>query len=194
MEKLGLSELSDRILLEPGGWGVLVVDEARIGSVARELAEELTFALEQEGAGSVRIFGRLPDDLPLLDEIGGLGEGDIALLPLGAARIEPVTRLLDYGRARLAKGPKGLIVTSEEGVLSIAVGAPNLWSWIGPRVWGLDPGAGHLDVEARLGSLREGTGLQDTDVIERGEAGTLPADPVFAEWLVLLGRGDLLER
>ena len=30
------------------------------------------------------------------------------------------------------------------------------------------------------------------EVLQRAEAGTLAPDPVFAEWLVLLGKGDLL--
>jgi len=36
--------------------------------------------------------------------------------------------------------------------------------------------------------------MSDAEVLLRAEAGTLEADPVFSEWLVLLGKGDLLGR
>ena len=85
-----------------------------------------------------------------------------------------------------------MILTSEVGVIALAAEAPNFWSWVGPRVWNLDPLAGQLDREARLASLREGTGLSDAEMLLRVEAGALKLDPVIAEWLVLLGKGDLL--
>ena len=44
----------------------------------------------------------------------------------------------------------------------------------------------------RLESLRQWSGMTDEEVITRAEQGTLPGDPPYAEWLVLLGRGDLL--
>jgi hypothetical protein len=192
MIALGLAEFADRSLMEPGGWSAVVVDEARIGATARALEEELTFWLDEEGVGSVRVFQeRLPAPA-LIEELARMTSEDVALLPLPADIIVPVSRSLDYERARLAGRPRGVIVTSEAGLQALAAEAPNFWSWVGPRVWHLDALAGQLDAEARLSSLRQGTGLTDREVLERAEAGTLPPDPVFAEWLVLLGRGELL--
>lgn len=192
MKALGLAELADRTRLEPGGWFVVVVEEARIAATTEDLREELAFLLEDEGAGSVRVLSEQKLGPAIVDELAGLEPEDVALLPLPAPKVAEVCRALDYGRARLVGRAGGVIVTSPEGVKVLAAEAPSLWSWIGPRVWGVDPGAGVLDVEARLRSLREGTGRTDAEVVARAESGTLEPDPVFAEWLVLLGKGDLL--
>lgn len=194
MSSLGLAELADRTRLEPGGWSVLLVEEPQIGATTRELVEELSFLIEDDGAGSVQVVEAGRSGAMLVEEIARLGPDDVALVPLPADRIKLAARSLDYERGRLVSGPRGVILTSEAGVRVLAAEAPSFWSWIGPRVWTLDPSAGRLDTEARLASLRQGTGLCDAEVLKQAEAGTLAPDPVFAEWLVLLGRGDLLGR
>jgi hypothetical protein len=192
VKAIGLAELADRTRMEPGGWSVLVVEELQIDATTEELREELAFLIEEEGIGSVRVFSDHQPGPALIEELAHLGPEDVALLPLAADRIAQVSRSLDYGRARLVGHPRGVILAAETSVPVLAAEAPSLWSWVGPRVWNLDAQVGRLDVEARLSSLRAGTGLGDAEVIERAEAGTLAPDPVFAEWLVLLGRGDLL--
>ncbi len=192
MNGIGLAELADRIRLEPGGWSILIVDEHQIEATTQDMAEELAFLLEDEGAGSVRVLGGSNEGHALVKELSGLKPEDVALLPLPAEVIASVSRSLDYERGRLVGGPRGLLITSEAGLRIFAAEAPSFWSWVGPRVWRADLQAGQLDSEARLASLREGTGLRDEDVLERAQAGTLAPDPIFAEWLILLGRGDLL--
>ncbi|WP_437475641.1 hypothetical protein WME75_23765 [Sorangium sp. So ce1014] len=194
MSALGVAELADRTLLEPGGWSVVVVEEARIDATTRMLEEELIFGIEEEGVGSVRVFSERYTAPALVEALACMTPEDVALLPLSADVIVPVSRALDYERARLSGRPRGVIITSEAGLRLLAAEAPSLWSWVGPRVWHIDPLAGQLDVEARLSSLRQGRGLTDAEVLQRAEAGTLTLDPVFAEWLVLLGRGELLGR
>ena len=44
----------------------------------------------------------------------------------------------------------------------------------------------------RLEALRSHYGLTDEQVLERAQAKTLDWEPQVAEWLVLLGRGDLI--
>ncbi len=192
MNALGLAELADETSLVPGGWSVLLVEEHEIEATTEELREELSFLLEDEGVGSVRVFSGGQTGPTLVEELARLEPDDVAVLPLPVDRAEEVSRSLDYGRARLVGRPRGVIVTAEASVQVLAAKAPNLWSWVSARVWRLDPGEGRLDLEARLKSLREGTGFSDAEVIARAEAGTLPPDPVFAEWLVLLGKADLL--
>lgn len=192
MSALGVAEIADRIQLEPGGWFVVVVEDAQLDSSTRELEEELAFLLEGGTAGSVRVSRDASAPQVLIDETVKMGPEDVVVLPLPGASVEPVARVLDYDRARLIHGPRGVIITSKAGLQVLAAVAPNLWSWIGPRTWLLDPKAGQIDIAARLASLREGTGLTDAEVLQRAATGTLRPDPVFAEWLVLLGRGDLL--
>lgn len=192
MIAIGLAELADRTQMEPGGWSVGLVEESQIDAITRDLEEELTVLLDAEGLGSVRAFsGRDPGSV-IVEDLASLKSEDVALLPLPADMVLTVSRALDYGRARLLGGPKGVIITSEAGLRKLAAEAPSFWSWVSSRVWSIDPLVGQLDAEARLASFRQGTGLSDTEVLQRAEAGTLAPDPVFAEWLVLLGRGDLL--
>lgn len=72
--------------------------------------------------------------------------------------------------------------------------APNLASWIAGSIWHLvgTRALSAAETEERLVALRQRTGLSDDEVVGRSEAGRLPPDPEFAEWLTLLGRGDLL--
>ncbi|MCS6954139.1 MAG: hypothetical protein RMK57_15430 [Bryobacterales bacterium] len=73
--------------------------------------------------------------------------------------------------------------------------APNLRSLIGRSFFELGPEGGLMTEQERtkrLQVLAEHYGLTDQEVIRRAQAGELPRDPEFAEWLVLLGRGDLV--
>jgi hypothetical protein len=48
------------------------------------------------------------------------------------------------------------------------------------------------EIEQRLTALRAWAGRGDAEVIQLAETGQLPRDPEYAEWLTLLGRGELL--
>jgi hypothetical protein len=187
--------------MEAGGWSLVVAEEPRIETTTEELREELAYLLEDDGVGSARVLAERQSGPALVEELARMGPEDVALLPLPLETIVSVSRSLDYWRGRLVGHPRGVIVTSEASVQVLAAEAPNFWSWVGPRVWNLDPGAGRLDLdlavgrldpEARLASLRQGMALSEAEMLRRAEAGTLEPDPVYAEWLVLLGRGDLL--
>ncbi|XYH92605.1 hypothetical protein ACMHYB_32605 [Sorangium sp. So ce1128] len=97
-----MAELADRTLLEPGGWSVVVVEEARIDATTRMLEEELTFWIEEEGVGSVRVFSERHAAPALREELACMTPEDVALLPLSADVIVPVSRALDYERTRLS--------------------------------------------------------------------------------------------
>jgi hypothetical protein len=73
--------------------------------------------------------------------------------------------------------------------------SPNFASWIGSRVYELQLGLEILtEVESqqRLEALQKFTGKTNVEVIRLAETGQLPTNPEYGEWLVLLGRGDLL--
>ncbi|HEX2686676.1 MAG TPA: hypothetical protein VHN14_08660, partial [Kofleriaceae bacterium] len=67
-----------------------------------------------------------------------------------------------------------------------------LWSWIGARCMKYDGSEGVMNKEERLRSLRDHFKLSDADVLEMAQRRALPDNVAFAEWLILLGRGDLL--
>ncbi len=111
---------------------------------------------------------------------------------------------LDRDRTRLERSPARstdlesaivVLVLSEQAYGTLQACAPNLASWIGGSVFGLEPegGLSTVDREARLEELRRWGSMTDDEMIRNARAGTLRPDPYFAEWLVLLGRGDLLD-
>lgn len=105
-------------------------------------------------------------------------------------------RRVDHARSLLAREGCVVLVVAEQSIQRMFRNAPNL-SWIGAAVWSFDdtiPTLSAEEKEARLEALRSWSGLSDAEVIERAEQDVLPGDPEYAEWLVLLDRGDLVER
>ncbi len=107
----------------------------------------------------------------------------------------PDWAVLDRRRSSLAHRGVLIFVTTPSSFDGLMRSAPNLASWLGGFVFAyVEEGA---DVEAarqrRLETLRAWAAKADADVVRAAEAGTLPRDPEYAEWLVLLGRGDLLD-
>jgi len=104
---------------------------------------------------------------------------------------------VDLLRSRLAREGSTILILSSSAASRFAESAPNLSSWLGSTIWRADLDAdilSPLETEQRLIALRESAGLGDDEVLARAERGELPGDPEFAEWLILLGRGDLVSR
>lgn len=145
-----------------------------------------------EIAEAVADYLDLELDLPLsvrrLAQASDLLETDGELLVLDIRPMSEVGwREVDEARERI---PWPIVFVGDGAAIArFATNAPHLWSLVGGHVFSWAPAA--LDTEARLASLRAETRLEDAEVLARASAGTLPADPVFAEWLALLGRGDL---
>jgi hypothetical protein len=103
-------------------------------------------------------------------------------------------RRIDVNRSNLARTLPAVLVLDEARVPVMVEHAPNLWSWLGGEVWRGVPETG-LDDEQRaqrLSALRDHFGFDDAELVRRAEAETLPPEPDIAEWLVLIGRGDLI--
>lgn len=102
---------------------------------------------------------------------------------------------LDINRDGMARQGALLLWLSSEGVLGLCRHAPNLRSFIGGSIFHLGRDAGIMTEEERqrrLAELAAHYKLDNQQVIQLAEARTLPPEPEFVEWLVLLGRGDLL--
>jgi len=106
----------------------------------------------------------------------------------------PDWALLDRRRSSLEHRGVLIFVTTHTSFDELMRSAPNLASWLGAQVFAYArEGAGVEAARARrLAALRTWASKSDADVIREAEEGTLPRDPEYAEWLVLLGRGDLL--
>jgi len=73
--------------------------------------------------------------------------------------------------------------------------APNIRSFIGSSIFLAGPEPGIMtdkERESRLEELRQHYQLSDQEIVRRAEAKELPPEPHFVEWLVLVGRGDLV--
>jgi hypothetical protein len=159
-----------------------------------ELIEEVSNELPAMGI-DVRVMGPLATDV--LEQVAKAGEGEALLLD--ATRYgKDDWSLLDRRRSSLQRSGTTALITTPESFADAMRFAPNLMSWLGAEVFASpDPkavAAEHArDGQLRLEALRRWSGLTDEVVLEAAAAKTLPRDPEYAEWLVLLGRGDLLD-
>lgn len=104
---------------------------------------------------------------------------------------------LDRLRSRLMRRRGACMILDNYESNLLFRNAPNLASWIGPRVYPFTYGTELLTEEeqqSRLQSFQQWSGQTDAEVIALAETQSLPSDPEYGEWLVLLGRGDLIER
>jgi hypothetical protein len=103
--------------------------------------------------------------------------------------------VLDRRRSALARTAVVVFATTPDGFGELMQAAPNLASWIGALAFAYeDPTAHQAELRARrLEALRAWAQKSDDDVLREARDGRLPADPEYAEWLVLLGRADLMD-
>jgi hypothetical protein len=102
--------------------------------------------------------------------------------------------LVDRRRSSLSRAAVVVLVTTPDSFGQLMQAAPNLASWLGALAFQYeDPSAQESDLRGRrLAALRSWAQRSDEDVVRAAGQGRLPADPEYAEWLVLLGRSDLL--
>lgn len=102
---------------------------------------------------------------------------------------------LDRLRSWFSREEPAILILSQGAFEQLMQSAPNFASWLGGSVWSWNAEADVLSGEEKeqyLQSLRNHFGLSDGQVIKMAEKDELPLEPEFAQWLVLLERGDLL--
>ena len=182
VEAIGATMLAVRLAARAVGpsWTlVLVADADQPARCAQLVADELDGMLDPE----VPVVVRTDEDLE-----AALRSAPTAVLLW--APVELDAQRLERGRSRLAHAQPVVAFLRESAARQLS---SHMRSWIGASImrWQDAP-----DVEvvrtARLAELRACYGRSDDDVVRLAESGELPADPHFAEWLVLLGRGSLV--
>ncbi len=173
------------------GWALIECEMSERLQCAEDLQHELYWQDELRAESDVQIctLGGNNDDLTMLSE---LSRDKICIVVCDAETIGATAEALEAGRGRFVLGPRIVLVTGPNGANALAQAAPNIWSWVGGRHWQNIRRTPLFDREARLVSLRLATGFTDEQITTAAEEGSLNSDPVFAEWLSLLGRGDLL--
>lgn len=193
LKQLALSEFALRTTARSGGgdWLVLVASEEEMGQAASHLKTEV----EVLGDYSVKHIKDPIGARELANAVHNAERGKLLIISGFDSFSEEEWGHLDLLRSRLGRQGTVVLVMSARSIQSLARNAPNLASWIGGSIWQVNIASESLSEEekaARLHSLREWSGLTDDEVLKRAVEGTLPNQPEYAEWLVLLGRSDLL--
>jgi hypothetical protein len=103
--------------------------------------------------------------------------------------------VLDINRSGLVREGPVILWLSTNGLTGLCEYAPNIRSFVGGSIVYLGI---HGDVmtaserQQRISDLESHFGIASAEVILRAQSGTLPTEPHFIEWLVLLDRGDLV--
>jgi len=178
-------------------WYAAVVEQGKAEAIAREI---------------VTVANELQPDAAVLERVGSPKEFSESIaaatcqvwVGFGFDRFDGADwSQLDRARSRLERRSlQGsevdssivVLILSAEAFAALQASAPNIASWIGGSVFALerDEKLSATAREARLEELRRWGIMTDEEVVRHATAGTLPTDPYFAEWLVLLDRGDLL--
>jgi hypothetical protein len=161
-----------------------------------DLAEDLGDVLEIFTESAVDSLSGINGVVPFVESIGST---DAASLILSGFELWTVQdwRQLDALRSNLVVQRNAFLLLSEPATSMMLNHAPNLASWIGGRVYPFTYGTEFLTVEEkedRLKDLRSWFGQTDDQVIALAASKELPPEPKYGEWLVLLGRGDLIEQ
>ena len=104
-------------------------------------------------------------------------------------------RALDVNRSAWLREGAVVLWLSAVGVTSLCSYAPNIRSIVGGSIFNLGTDGGAMtaaDRDQQIADLESHFEMNSAEVIRQAESGVLPTDPHFVEWLVLLGRGDLV--
>lgn len=193
-KRMGAAEAALRLTARRGhgDWMALVVEP---GVDAMSAAEELAEEMEAIGGVAVeRVLGA--QDAEDLASRLTAAHGPVVSSGLDSWPASEWASL-DRLRSRCAREERTALVLGREAFNLLLQEAPNFSSWLGASVVMYQPNAVELDEEGRqrrLDTLRAWSGLTDEEILSRASNGSLAAEPEFAEWLVLLRRGDLLGR
>jgi hypothetical protein len=188
-----LDEILQRISSLPNAnfWSVLVTSPEQQQQALTELEESIPIFIDEV----VTVITITPDVEALIHAVQA-SEAYILLWQFDIWQPEQWQQF-DYARSRFSHDNGGIILLTPNSAAQLQTYAPNFASWIGSRVYDLQLGLEILteaESQQRLKALQQFTGKTDAEVIRLAETGQLPKDPEYGEWLVLLGRGDLLER
>ena len=197
MDKLSsVDELLQKIELRPpdsNSWMVLVTMPDDIQSIIDELqdsveifseCETLTISGKSGAKNLVKCIKDTSQEYFLLHQFESWDSNE--------------WKIFDAFRTQLDKNTNGgLLVLSEESNRLMVSNAPHFVSFVSSRIYYLDKDADILtpeECEQRLSALQEWSGQTNEEIIALAENRQLPTDPEYGEWLILLNRGDLLER
>jgi hypothetical protein len=194
LRKVTVNELLTRIGVQSEGniWSATVVVDSEIFQAVEELSEGIEIFAECR-VQSIDVSEIKLEFIEAIDP-----DVDYVVLWNFGCWIQMEWQGLDSFRSRLDRGKRGgILIVSQQAVEQMISAAPNFSSWVGGKIFQLvldEELLSDADREARLSALRSWTGWSDQEVLAKATAQELPSDPEYGEWLILLGRGDLIGR
>jgi hypothetical protein len=191
VEELAAAELALRLSVQLGtaAYAAYLVEPAELDEALSELRDEIASASNEE---ILMISPRSSEDL-----VVALANASSGVVVVDARTFSRVDWLLsDQRRSEIDHRGLLVFVTTRASFGELMRTAPNLASWLGGEVFaypGDDEPRAAEHREQRLTALRSWAAKTDDEVVEAARAGTLPRDPEYAEWLVLLGHSELLD-
>ena len=161
------------------------------GEFITDLREELHLQISAS-LGVLDVKGLTSADL--LNELRS-EEGQVVLIYGFEAWHADEFASLDINRSRLETGSFLVFSADLKTAGHFLDNAPNIRSYFGANIFrvGLDPSwMSPQQIAQRLNDLRSQYGLSDSEVADQAIHGSLPPEPHLLEWLVLLGKGDLV--
>jgi hypothetical protein len=120
---------------------------------------------------------------------------DAVILSGGAGLTPKKWSSLDIMRSALERAGPVILWLAPDDVANLTEFAPNIRSFIGASIFVAGPDGGIMTEAERLERLKKFAQhyeLTNEEVVRRAESKELSLEPEFVEWLVLLGRGDLV--
>lgn len=176
---------------ESSSWSLVLQPPADSEEALSRLIDELSAQLECP-VRAISVAGQSIEDLR---EALHSPNDDIVVITGADAWEAYDWSAADVNRSGLTRPGSLILYLSAASLERLCRHAPNIQSFIGGSIFHLAPGGDLLDEvgrEQRLRDLSEHYQLQSAEVVRQAMDKSLPADPEFVEWLVLLGRGDLI--
>jgi hypothetical protein len=173
------------------GWLAVLTVAADPTAPLEELQTELQSILQKPA----RVIQLEPSTFEELREALHLPDDDAVILSGGTGLTPEKWRSLDIMRSALERKGPVVLWLSPGDVANVAEYAPNIRSFIGSGIFVAGPDGGTMteaERQERLRQLSQHYGMTAEETVRRAEAKALPHEPEFVEWLVLLGRGDLV--
>jgi hypothetical protein len=192
LTSLSIDEFLQRIGSQPNGntWSALITSNLDSQQLVDDLQETLTIFAECE----VGCFSANYETNTLVQQIKKATE-DYLIIWNFEQWDKNNWYEFDWMRSSLMRKRGIVLILSAESAKTMFSYAPNIVSWLGSRVYSFLKDTELLSIEEtqeRLATLREWSGYTDFQIIEMAETRTLPSEPEYAEWLVLMERGDLI--
>lgn len=192
---ISIDEFLQRIGSQPttgNTWSALITSNVDIQQLIDDLQEIITIFTECE----VGCFSANQETRDLVQQITKATE-DYLILGNFEKWDKNNWYEFDLNRSSLMRKRGVVLILSSESAKTMFFYAPNIASWLGSRVYSFLKDTELLsdeEIQERLATLREWSGLTDSQIIEMAQMGSLHPEPEYAEWLVLLNRGDLIEQ